>query len=292
MFAKKVGIPFRVYSFSNSGGMMTDKTKEFYTSANQTTDHLIPSRLGMHEYFNERMSSRDFNKQLMNVMFLGRSLDWTGLVTPEGHGMSSTPLNECIIAATDMIGDFKKETGKEKINAIFLTDGGADSCRNYWSTEEACEKHIYSSYREKQYFVIRDRKTKKIITDKSGTAGLTASLLTNLASRNKINVIGFHITDRKSINRSIVYEYGYDEAGLKMKTFCTKNGYAPMKESGYNTYFLINDRALDKEAVFDEPDRNDDGSVAKGKLRTQFKKFTSARKVNKMMLNEFVSLVA
>ena len=32
--------------------------------------------------------------------------------------------------------------------------------------------------------------------------------------------------------------------------------------------------------------------VAKGKLRTQFRKFTSTRKTNKMMLNEFVSLVA
>ena len=51
-------------------------------------------------------------------------------------------------------------------------------------------------------------------------------------------------------------------------------------------------KTLDQEAIFDAPEANDDGSVAKGKLRTQFRKFTSARKVNKMMLNEFVALVA
>jgi len=56
---------------------------------------------------------------------------------------------------------------------------------------------------------------------------------------------------------------------------------------------LVNDKALDQEALFDTTGTvNDDGVVAKGKLRTQFRKFTSARKVNKMMLNEFVALVA
>ena len=65
-----------------------------------------------------------------------------------------------------------------------------------------------------------------------------------------------------------------------------------MKKNGYATYFLINDKSLDQEAVFENPESNADGSVAKGKLRPQFRKFTSGRKVNKMMLNEFVALVA
>ena len=300
MFARKVGIPYRVYSFSNSAGL-TDKLGKFYDKADNYNDHLMLSRLGMHEYFNEKMSGREFNAQLKNLAFLGKSLDYSGLVGPEGHGMSSTPLNEAIIAAHDMIGDFKKETGKEKINAIFLTDGGADSCRNYWDSDggengDGEEKHIYGSYgyRDKKYMVIRDAKTKRIIySNNSGGSkmGMTASLLDNLGKRHKINVIGFHITERREINRQIHYSVGY-EKGDDLKRFCTKNGYVPLKESGYDTYFLVNDRNLDIEAEFNDVDRNDDGTVAKGKLRTQFRKFTSARKVNKMMLNEFVGLVA
>jgi len=208
--------------------------------------------------------------------------------------MSSTPLNEAIIAAHDMIADFKKETGKEKINAIFLTDGGADLNQKYFSIDENEVKGRWSSHKEKKHFVIRDRKTKRIINDnpRPDHSGLTSGLLSNLAIRHKINVIGFHITDRRTINSSINYEFGYGDRGVKMKSFCTKNGYVGLKEAGYNTYFLVNDKALDKAAEFCEPDRNADGSVAKGKLRTQFRKFTSARKVNKMMLNEFVSIVA
>ena len=296
MFARKVGIPFRVMSFSNSDEMLNDTTEKFYVQSANHTDHLVPKQLGMHEYFSEKMSGRDFNKQLMNLAFLGKSLDYSGLSTPRAHDMSSTPLNEAIIAAHDMIADFKKETGKEKINAIFLTDGGADVNQKYFSIDENEEKGIYASQApEKKHPVIRDRKTKRIINDKPrirGRSGLTSGLLSNLAIRHKINVIGFHITDRKTINSSINYEFGYGDQGVKMKSFCTKNGYVGLKEAGYDTYFLVNDKALDKAAEFSEPDRNADGSVAKGKLRTQFRKFTSARKVNKMMLNEFVSIVA
>jgi len=297
MFAKKVGIPFRVYSFSNSSAIFDkiDKSEgRFYDRTIQnTSDHLIPGSLGMHEYFNEKMSGREFNTQLKNLTFLGKSLDYGSLSTPVGHGTCSTPLNECIMAATDMVGEFKKETGAEKINAIFLTDGGADYCSDYWNSEIQEKKQVYSfaSRDQGKYLVIRDAKTKRLVHTDSSRSNLTASLLKHLGNKHQINVIGFHITNKATINRQIHYEVGYGE-GSELKSFMNKNGYVPFKKSGYATYFLVNDKALDQEAIFDAPESNDDGTVAKGKLRTQFRKFTSARKVNKMMLNEFVSLVA
>tara|TARA_B110000467_G_scaffold123314_1_gene115123 strand:+ start:2220 stop:4466 length:2247 start_codon:yes stop_codon:yes gene_type:complete len=294
MFAKKVGIPFRVYSFSNSSQLCEKlgyKDSPFYSRNQNPTQHLAMDNLGMNEYFNEKMSAKDFNKQLQNMFFLGKSLDYNGLRVPVNHGMSSTPLNECIVASYDMISDFKKETGKEKINAIFLTDGGSDCNTTYYADQNAESSFLGHSSRE--YMILRDTKTKQSMNGLGTRGGLTQSLLENLRNRCKINVIGFHITDRRTINQTISWGLGYDE-GAKMKTFVNKNGYAPMKQTGYNTYFLINDKALDKEAEFDslETARDNSGNVQKGQLRTQFKKFTSARKVNKMMLNEFVALVA
>jgi hypothetical protein len=49
---------------------------------------------------------------------------------------------------------------------------------------------------------------------------------------------------------------------------------------------------MDKEVEFAEPEKKDDGTVNKAKLRTAFKKFSKGRKVNKMLLNEFVAMVA
>jgi len=301
MFAKKVGIPFRVYSFSNSGGILDklgkDNTQKLYErSENSTIDHLIPGSLGMHEYFNEKMSSREFNAQVKNMAFLGKSVDYSGLSCPSGHGTCSTPLNESIMAATDMVGEFKKETGVEKINAIFLTDGGADYCSDYWDAESQEKKQVYSHRHQmdgsKKYLVIRDNVTKRLIHTDGTRQNLTGNLLRNLGKRHGINVIGFHITNKSTINRQIQYDCSYTDHA-KLKSFMNKNGYVPMKESGYATYFLVNDKTLDQEALFDTTGAVDgDGNVAKGKLRTQFRRFTKARKVNKMMLNEFVALVA
>jgi hypothetical protein len=297
MFAKKVGIPFRVYSFSNSNQILDKiEKKEFYDrSIQDSDDHLIPGRLGMHEYFNEKMSGREFNTQLKNLAFLGKSLDYSGMITPTGHGTCSTPLNECIMAATEMVSDFKKETGAEKINAIFLTDGGADYCSDYWNSDiqEKKQVHSLSSSHSKRgtYMVLRDPKTKRLVHTDRSRDKLTDSLLKNLGDKHQINVIGFHITNKSTINHQIHYEVGYGE-GSELKSFLNKNGYVPFKKSGYATYFLINDKSLDQEAIFDDPAHNADGSIAKGKLRTQFRKFTHSRKVNKMMLNEFVALVA
>ena len=298
MFAKKVGIPFRVYSFSNSSGILEklDRNHKFYDISTQNqTAHLVPGRLGMHEYFNEKMSKSEFSRQLRNLAFLGKSLDYGGLQTPEGHGTCSTPLNECIMAATEMVGEFKKETGAEKINAIFLTDGAADYNPDYWDVDSQFKKSLYTIKQTgKTYLVLRDQKTKRIVhsdQNASGRSRLTDSLLRNLGIKHQINVIGFHITGKSAINHQIHYEVGYGDAP-ELKNFLNKNGYVPMKQSGYATYFLINDKSLDQEAVFENPASNADGSVAKGKLRTQFRKFTSGRKLNKMMLNEFVALVA
>ena len=302
MFARKVGIPYRVYSFSNSGGILErlGKNEEamYNRSAgteNSATDHLIPGKLGMHEYFNEKMSSREFNIQVKNIAFLGKSIDYSGLSHPPGHGTCSTPLNESIMAATDMVGNFKKETGAEKINAIFLTDGGADYCSDYWDSASQEKKEVYSYLRRsegKKYLVIRDNVTKRLIHTDGTRQNLTGSLLRNLGNRHNINVIGFHITGRSTINREIHQNCSYAEHA-ELKSFMNKNGYVPMKESGYATYFLVNDKSLDQTALFDTTGTvDDDGNVAKGKLRTQFRRFTKARKVNKMMLNEFVTLVA
>ena len=50
---------------------------------------------------------------------------------------------------------------------------------------------------------------------------------------------------------------------------------------------------MDKEVTMpEEVEKDKTGGVNKAKLRTAFKKFSKGRKVNKMLLNEFISMVA
>jgi len=290
MFARKVGIPFRVYSFTNSKSTFNKTTsKSMFKKSNQTSSKVLDlGKVAFHEFFNDRMSGREFNKQIENMFYLGKSLVSYGEpICPDGFSLGSTPLNEAIIASYDMVADFKRTTGKEKINVIFLTDGGTDGNTGYLDCTEDDLARKYISYGEKM--MLRDPVTKKIICKER--YNMTHGLLSGLGSRCGVNVIGFHITSTKHIRNNIEYTYSWEEVANKKK-FLTKNGYVGIQEAGYDTYFLINSKCLDKEAEFVEPGRKDDGSINKGKLRTQFRKFTKARKVNKMMLNEFVALVA
>jgi hypothetical protein len=303
MFAKKVGIPYRVYGFSNVSRLLAkdfdarpvtgERPTMFYsTEDNKSTNHIPVGRLGLIEFFREKMTSIQFNTQTKNMFKLGLGLDTRYRVTiPDRFSMYSTPLNEAIIASNQMVGDLRSETGREKINVIFLTDGGADgSLSEYWNSEnETMSYRDYGRYGSAaQKFMIKDPITgAEFLAD----SDFTAPLLKNLSDNYGVNVIGFHITAPAPIRRQIDYNYDWREVKAARASF-NKNGYIGIKKGGYDTYFLINDRKLDQENEFGEVEKKENGTINKQKLRTAFKKFSKARTVNKMMLNEFVVLVA
>ena len=45
---------------------------------------------------------------------------------PNGYNLSSTPLNESIMAAMKMVPAFQKKYNIDKMNTVFLTDGASD----------------------------------------------------------------------------------------------------------------------------------------------------------------------
>lgn len=303
MFAKKVGIPYRVYGFSNVSRLLAKNFDErpvqgerpvmFYsTEANKNVNHIPLGRLGLIEFFKEKMTNIQFATQTKNMFKLGLGLDTRYRVSvPDRFSMYSTPLNEAIIASNQMVGDLRSETGREKINVIFLTDGGADgSLGEFWSVDDQqMDYRDYGRYGSSaQKFMIKDPNTG---SEFSADSDFTAPLLKNLSDNYGVNVIGFHITAPAPIRRQIDYNYNWREVKAARASF-NKNGYIGIQKGGYDTYFLINDRKLDQENEFGEVEKKENGAVNKAKLRTAFKKFSKARTVNKMMLNEFVALVA
>ena len=46
---------------------------------------------------------------------------------PRGFQLSSTPLNDTIICAMDLIPQFKKNAGVQKMHTVVLTDGASNS---------------------------------------------------------------------------------------------------------------------------------------------------------------------
>lgn len=302
MFARKVGIPFQVYSFTNSVSAKNlnkeDIPSKFYepeADGNFATNHLELRRLNLIKFFDDKMSAKEFNSMIENFYKLGLANDWadrSGLTTPEGFGLSSTPLNECIIASYDQVEEFKRSTGKEKVNVIFLTDGGSDGNDSFYDVSDNRTRYGYKGWGDTQeYLVIRDPKTKKVFSSSVDWRDVTNDLLKNLGVRCGVNVIGFYLTDRREINNKIDSTMTWEKAN-DYKKVVTKNGYASFTSEGYDKYFMVNTKSMRDAEDMPEIDRKEDGTVNKGKLRTAFKKFSKGRKVNKMLLNEFVAMVA
>ena len=302
-FARKVGIPFRVYAFSNSSYARTLNKKspeepksEFYNKNdgnNASKNHLALGDLTLLEFFHEKMNAREFNKMIDNFYKVGLSNEYNQLSSPEGFSLHSTPLNECIIASYGQVADFKRETGKEKVNVIFLTDGASNGNSDYWNAKEQDTLQGFRSWSSPTHLMIRDPKTKQLISTGAHyrSKEVTADLLSGLGRVCDVNVIGFFLTSTRHIIHKINRTYGWDNA-LKHKRDLTKTGYASFKSGGYDKYFMVKDTALDKEFEFEEPERDENNAVNKRQLRASFRKFTKGRRMNKMLLNEFVAMVA
>ena len=301
MFARKVGIPFRVYAFTNASGLnqyLGEDNKFYEDNArdNFTKNHLSLERLSLVEFFNEKMNAREFQKGIDNFYKVGVAAGWGSshyLQCPEGFNLGSTPLNEAIIASYEQISDFKRQTGKEKVNVIFLTDGGSNGNDQYYSVDETWTKSGTRTWgSDKHHMVIRDPKTKKYIATSADYLEMTADLLKGLGQRCDVNVIGFFLTDSRHIKYTIEREMKWQD-GVNAKKKLAKLGYVALKSNGYDKYFMINDKSLDKVVEMpEEVAKKDDGSVNKARLSTAFKKFSKGRKLNKMLLNEFVAMVA
>ena len=145
LFCKKVQIPFEVYAFTNTGS----KRKE--VNANyELNDITIDNRFHLINFVSSRMNTKEFDnamKILFHTSCLYDKSRWMRFSsrkpvehnlmhdlpdTPRGkYILSSTPLNDTIMAAYKLVPAFVKRYSIDKMNTIFLTDLSALDNNNH-----------------------------------------------------------------------------------------------------------------------------------------------------------------
>ena len=85
--------------------------------------------------FSSNMSLTD-EMSMMHILWMFATYydhgyrDWTKAgypyTPPQSLQLGGTPLNDAIIAMMDLVPQFKKDTGVQKVNTIFLTDGASN----------------------------------------------------------------------------------------------------------------------------------------------------------------------
>lgn len=309
MFCKKVNIPFDVYAFSSYGvGRMKNEL-----AGNYQHDEYKPvttpkiGDLNLHAFsllniLSHKMTSNEFTKMASFLLDYGtgRRGSCTNMEPSAIMQLSGTPLNEAIIAAFDVIPQFKSENKLEVVNTVFLTDGEGSSIPGKISdikkginTIESVQ-NIDSNYRRRSFF--RDPVTKASIEIEEGTgysghsSKQTMGLLKLLKQRTNCNLIGFYIAKVRDV-RQALQSYSPKEKENMIEAEIMKfrkNNFTYLDNVGYDEYYFLRSDKIDTDDVEEFAVTN---NTTRG-LVTAFSKYTGGRISNRIVLNRFINLIA
>jgi len=287
-FCKKVNIPFEVYAFTNS-----------YPNPNRFD--IVQEDLKMHmdgnfallNLLTSKTRAKDMNEQMRNVFRLAFAFDRRGAYyrIPLGMSLSGTPLNEALICLHQILPQFRKENGLQKVQCVVLTDGEAQSMRFNREVSREWEEGTYmgSAYLNDSCY-IRNRKTGYVYGLKNmGYYGdATDVFLEDLRqSFPETNFIGIRLMPNGWAS-SFIQKYTDDTCEYeKSLNHWRKHKSISLKTSGYHVYFGLSSTSLGNDTEFEVQE-----DATKAQIKRAFNKSLKNKKMNKKILGEFIELVA
>ena len=287
-FCKKVNIPFEVYAFTN-----TYPTPNREVEQKNLTLHM-DSSFSLMNLLTSKIRAKDMNTQMRNIFRLAKYFDSRGgyYNCPVGMNLSGTPLNEAMICLHQILPQFQKENGLEKVQCVVLTDGESQTIRFNRELQRDWEDRPYmgTSYLSKNCY-LRNRKTGYVYACKEdmGYYGdVTDMLLEDLCQTfPDTNFIGIRIMP-SSWGSSFIRKYEDDEFKYqKDLEHWRKHKSVSLKGSGYHVYFGLSSTALGNDTEFEVQE-----DATKAQIKRAFNKSLKGKKMNKKILGEFIELVA
>jgi len=284
LFCKKVQIPFEVYAFSNCGS----KRKEVMANY-ELNDITIDNRFHLINFVSSRMNTKEFDNA-MKILFhtsclydKSRWMRWSSRKpvehnlmhdlpdTPRGYGLSSTPLNDTIMAAYKLVPAFVKRYSIDKMNTIFLTDGCSDG-----------NNHKVVDMEDGDQF-------SEILNDKF-KRGYMMSYNKNSVLVDRKTKRQYHVSARKRIDNYAMDKYFDYQMRSKIHAQFRKDKVVTVTNStGYDEIYLL---AGDNMQVQDGQMATPSENAKKGEIKRLFTSTLKGNKQSRIMLNKFISKVA
>ena len=305
-FCRRTQIPFEVFAFTKSYRDRYDTDCKYLER--KVGDMAIHEQVSLLNFFSSRMNAAEEEKMMHYVWMLVKRLspyyeDWRVTGHPvdycRNYYLSATPLNESIIAMMDYAPKFKKRTGVQKLNTIFLTDGEADMLSGVWDSYD--ERMVINRYGEENLIIdpVTNNQYEMKCARYSRAGEATPLLLKALKARvSEMNVLGFFIAGRGKQGRIDLYTWmdilGADNFAHaeKAKKVIKKDGALVLPNTkGYDEFYVIqggNQLAVDNNLELDDALVG----ASKAKLKTAFGKASKQRAHSRVLLNKFTAKVA
>ena len=280
MFCKKVMIPFEVYAFSDAYGFSLDEfNQDHITYKNKD---IMLRKVKLMNILSNRMSASDFT--FAASALLSKIYEYKHIY--QNFGLSSTPLNETVLLAMDIIPKFQKRNKLQIVNTVFLTDGEGHHLSIY-KDNDMTEGRSYADW---DSIILTDPKT-RASTKVDYTGGNTSkSFLYLLKQRTGCNVIGYRIATLREASSFLYQEFRRVNFSIidPMYSEFKKNKALVVKSSGFDEYYLIKSDKLEIE----EEELNISNKKSIKSMVSAFKKYTKGQITNKVILNRFVELIS
>ena len=315
-FCRRTKIPFEVFAFSDVYDR-PDRDDGYGKPSNTfKAGDLALNQFKLLNFFSSSMTTVE-EMSMMHVLWMyasryGSYRDWNAVgypySPPKNLNMGGTPLNDAIIAMMELVPKFKADTGVQKVNTIFLTDGASNRMHGVFdykfNTEtkehrEIVDSNAFGGWRAwngANKVIISDPVTNKTYEVPSST-DTTNTLIKMLKNRvYDMNVIGFFIAGSgrsgRIDKRTLYYllPSGGRDNIMDMIKFANKNKYIAITQLGYDEYYVLpggNALAVENEGLSDEL-----VGATKAKLKSAFGKAMKGKIESRQLLNKFVKLVA
>ena len=298
MFCRRVGIPHRVYAFTDA---YRDKNIDYRNEVDESERFKFQPKSGFRliELFSDKMNKKDFfdgavvmNAQLES-MCGGRYYYSSGNKGDRfeadygqdyNYSLGGTPLDESLMVIRDYIADFKHNYGIDKLQFVTLTDGQ--------SFQLGC-----FPYSDDKFF--HDKRTKNTFAyTKKGSRRGTDNLLKWIETTTGVDTVGFFIckNSHRDFDSAVdMFSGEYQDWDTKQdgyKVFRKEGGYSvpTTEKSGYKEFYILNKR---KMGIVSEDDTLDvQVGATKQALKGAMKRMGNNKMSQRKILQHFVKKVA
>ena len=282
-FCRRVNIPFVVYGFSSSTSVGKFDGRPQGKQFSEENDDLVFNQFNLREVINSNMGINEYNKALMGMMIL-QKLYLERKATPNSENMSSTPLNQSLVAMNSIIKNFKKKTNVDIVNLVIVHDGEADATSGIYG-ENTIDK-CYSIHNDTVF--IRDEESNIELRMKNDPKKnhTTSCILNILRKKYECNVIGFFVTPRIYKTRSIIKGILDEQKSFEN---LKEDRYLEITSEGYDKFFIMLSDTSAFDELYDFENYEIKGNPTASKLSSALKKFNKKREINRAMVNKFIS---
>lgn len=318
-FCKKVQIPFRVFGFTSSplvqnydkDGYRTDPTAKWHTAENTLDLH---DDWALREFINSDMGAAAYKEAFENLL-MGKSSWSYGKMNVNYHNipsalhLSSTPLNESIVALGSIVPEFRQKHNLDIVNTIFVHDGDSNHNNGYHTS---CSKEEHSSGWKYNYFnrdenkILQDTKIRwasSPVSYSNRNNCITNDLLEWLKAKTDSQVFGFFVSTKMSdaINYRYVPKNATKDSNFYVnweikdaaKKLARKQRFLESYNRGFDQFYILNDSNKlttdGEEFGFEVADKN---KISTRSLASQFTKMNKSREVNRILATKFVEKIA